>query len=55
MDIVNGAEAGDTVLEKNGLKIFMQQEVNHLFPDATIDFSDEQGFMIGGIDQCSCS
>ncbi|HMK48631.1 MAG TPA: hypothetical protein VK435_01140 [Thermodesulfovibrionales bacterium] len=55
MDIVNGAQEGDTVLEKNGLKIFMQQEVNHLFPDATIDFSEDQGFMISGINQCSCS
>ena len=54
MDIVKGAEAGDAVLDKDGLKIFLQKETDKLFPNATIDFSDDHGFMITGMEQCSC-
>ncbi len=54
MDIVKGAEDGDAVLDKDGLKIFLQKETDNLFPDATIDFSDNYGFMITGTEQCSC-
>ncbi|MFA6054245.1 MAG: hypothetical protein WC769_02600 [Thermodesulfovibrionales bacterium] len=54
MDIVKDAEAGDAVLDKDGLKIFLQKETDNLFPNATIDFSDDHGFMITGMEQCSC-
>jgi|WetSurMetagenome_2_1015567.scaffolds.fasta_scaffold305067_2 Fe-S cluster assembly iron-binding protein IscA len=54
MDIVKSAEKDDVVLEKDGLHIFVHKDTDYLFPDATIDFSDEYGFMITG-QYCSCS
>lgn len=54
MDIANGAEDGDVTLEKDGLKVFLEREANKMLLNATIDFSDEQGFEIDGMDQSSC-
>lgn len=53
MDIADGAEKGDVTLEKNGIKVFLEKKANKLFSDATIDFSDERGFIISGMKQAS--
>ncbi|MBI4822631.1 MAG: hypothetical protein HY805_00145 [Nitrospirae bacterium] len=48
MDIANNSMEGDTTLEKDGLKVFLEQNANRMLSEATIDFSDEQGFLISG-------
>lgn len=55
MGIANIAEDGDETHEKDGLKVFLEKEASKQLSDATIDFSDEQGFAITGINQSSCS
>ena len=54
MDMVQGAEKSDAILKKNGVKVFLEKEANKLLSDATIDFSDERGFIISGMQQASC-
>jgi Fe-S cluster assembly iron-binding protein IscA len=54
MDIAKAAEDNDIIIEQDGLQVFLAKEANNLFPDATIDFLDEQGFVITGMSQSSC-
>ncbi|MGB9715634.1 MAG: hypothetical protein ACPL1G_04410 [Thermodesulfovibrionales bacterium] len=54
MDIANGAKKGDITLEKDGLKVFLEQEANKLLSNAILDFTDEQGFIVEGMPQTSC-
>jgi Fe-S cluster assembly iron-binding protein IscA len=55
MDIANVAEDGDITLENDDLKIFLAKDADIMLSGATIDFSDEQGFAIMGMNQDSCS
>ena len=55
MDIANVAEDGDITLENDGLKIFLAKDADIMLSEATIDYSDEQGFAITGMAQSSCS
>ncbi len=55
MDIAIGAKKGDITLEKDGLKVFLEQEANKLLSDATLDFTDDHGFIVTGAPQTSCS
>jgi Fe-S cluster assembly iron-binding protein IscA len=54
MDIAEAAEDSDITIEQDGLQVFLAKEANNLFSDATIDFLDEQGFVITGMPQSSC-
>ncbi len=54
MDIANAAEDNDIIIDRDGLKVFLAKEANNLFSDATIDFLEEQGFVITGMPQSSC-
>jgi Fe-S cluster assembly iron-binding protein IscA len=54
MDIAEGAQKGDATFEKDGVKVFLEKEVDKLLSEATIDFSDERGFNISGMRQSSC-
>jgi len=54
MDIANSAYDGDVTVEKDGLKVFLEKEANKLLSDATIDFSDEKGFVIKGMPKSAC-
>lgn len=54
MDIAIGAEEGDITLEKDNLKLFLNRDANNLFLNATIDFIDEQGFVVTGMPGSSC-
>ncbi|MFN3396875.1 MAG: hypothetical protein ACK4Z9_08815 [Thermodesulfovibrionales bacterium] len=54
MDIAEEAEKGDVILEKDGLKVFLEKEANRLLSEASIDFSDNQGFVLRGMPQTSC-
>jgi len=55
MGVAPNAEDGDEILEKDGLKVFLEKEANKMLLNATIDFSDNEGFAIEGIEQTSCS
>ncbi len=55
MGVANSAEDGDETLEKDGLKVFLDIEANKMLFNATIDFSDEQGFAIDGMTPSACA
>ncbi|MEW6214443.1 MAG: hypothetical protein AB1478_04450 [Nitrospirota bacterium] len=54
MDIANNPEKGDITVDKDGLKVFLEQNANILLSDATIDFLDGQGFVVTGMPQSPC-
>jgi len=54
MDIAKAAQAGDLTLEKDGLKVFLEERANQMLATTTIDFSDNQGFVLTGMQQSSC-
>ena len=60
MDIAKAAQAGDKTLEKNGLKVFLEDRANLMLENTTIDFNEGQGFVLSGMKQesscgsCSC-
>ncbi|MBM4135579.1 MAG: hypothetical protein FJ241_01980 [Nitrospira sp.] len=54
MDIANVAYEEDTTFEKDGLKLFLEKRATNILSEATIDYSDEQGFSITGTSQDSC-
>lgn len=55
MDVATAPEDGDFTIEKDGLKVFLDKEANKMLLDATIDFSDEYGFAITGMNQSPCA
>ncbi len=54
MDIANAAEDNDIIIKRDGLRVFLAKEANNLLSDTTIDFLEEQGFVITGMPQSSC-
>lgn len=54
MDIANSADEGDFTIEKEGLKVFLEKRAHDLLSNATIDFSDNQGFAITGMPRSTC-
>jgi len=58
MDIEEKAEDGDDVLEKNGLKVFMDKATSKSLDNMQIDYistEEAEGFVIrGGSPSCSC-
>lgn len=58
MDIDEKAEEADEVIEKNGLKVFMDRETFMTLSGMSLDFIDDgerQGFMLSGGKAPSCS
>jgi len=55
MGVAPNAEDGDETITKDGLKVFLEKEANKMLSNATIDFLDNEGFAIDGIEQASCS
>ena len=53
IDIADGAKEEDVTLEKDGVKVFLEKEADKLLSEANIDFSDERGFIIIGMQQTS--
>jgi Fe-S cluster assembly iron-binding protein IscA len=51
MDIAKAAQAGDITLEKDGLKLFLEERANQMLVSTTIDFNDNQGFVLSGMQQ----
>lgn len=60
MDIAKAAQSGDTTLEQNGLKVFLEERANQMLDSTIIDFSEGQGFVLSGMQKsnscgtCSC-
>lgn len=49
MDIAKAAQAGDITLEKDGLKLFLEERANSMLATTTIDFNANQGFVLSGM------
>jgi Fe-S cluster assembly iron-binding protein IscA len=60
MDVAKAAQAGDTTVEKDGLKVFLEDRANQMLDSTVIDFAEGQGFVLSGMKQesscgtCSC-
>ena len=55
IDTADSPKKGDIILLKKGAKVFLEKEASQLLSDAIIDFEDEQGFIITGMQQTSFS
>lgn len=49
MDIAKAALKGDTTLELQGLKIFLEERANDMLMTTNIDFQEAQGFVLSGM------
>jgi Fe-S cluster assembly iron-binding protein IscA len=54
MDVAEGPGNGDAIIEKAGIKVFLEKKAAALLAEATIDFCDDRGFIISGTQQTSC-
>jgi Fe-S cluster assembly iron-binding protein IscA len=54
MDIAKAAQTGDTTIELNGLKIFLEERANSMLLNTSIDFQESQGFVLSGMAPSSC-
>ncbi len=54
MDIAKAALPGDTTLELQGLKLFLEPKANSMLDTTSIDFQDHQGFILTGMQPSSC-
>jgi Fe-S cluster assembly iron-binding protein IscA len=54
MDIAKAALKGDTTLELNGLKVFLEDRANEMLKSTNIDFHEGQGFVLSGMQPSSC-
>ncbi len=54
MDIAKAAQVGDTTLEMNGLKIFLEERANSMLMNTSIDFQEQQGFVLTGMQPSTC-
>lgn len=54
MDIAKSAEEGDVTLERDDLKVYLQEWAYNLLSNATLDFVDEHGFVVTGTPQSPC-
>ncbi|HXY54235.1 MAG TPA: hypothetical protein VEM40_06165 [Nitrospirota bacterium] len=54
MDIAKAAQLGDTTLELDGLKIFVEERAKGMLVNTSIDFNEGQGFVLTGMQPSSC-
>ncbi len=54
MDIAKAAVHGDTTLELNGLKLFLEERANSMLMNTNIDYVESQGFVLTGMQPSSC-
>jgi Fe-S cluster assembly iron-binding protein IscA len=54
MDIAKAALKGDTTLELNGLRVFLEDRANEMLKSTNIDFHEGQGFVLSGMQPSSC-
>ena len=54
MDVAKAAQLGDTTINLNGLKIFLEERANGMLMNTNIDFQESQGFVLSGMQPSSC-
>jgi Fe-S cluster assembly iron-binding protein IscA len=54
MDIAKAAQSGDTIIDLKGLKIFLEERANGMLMNTSIDFQENQGFVLSGMQPSSC-
>lgn len=54
MGIAESGEEGDTTIEQDGLKLFLDVMAKGMLMNATIDFKEKEGFVLKGVQQNSC-
>ena len=54
MDLAKSPLDGDITVEKDDLKVYLDPMANGMLTGASIDFSDNRGFMITGTQEKSC-
>lgn len=54
MDVAKCPEKGDATIKQAGINVFLEKEADTLLSEATMDFSDDRGFIISGMQQTSC-
>jgi len=54
MDVAKGPEKGDSTIEQAGIRVFLEKGADTQFANATLDYSDVQGFTVTGMPQSSC-
>jgi Fe-S cluster assembly iron-binding protein IscA len=54
MGVAPNAEDGDETITIDGLKLFLEKEANKMLANATIGFSEGQGFSLEGVEQSPC-
>jgi len=54
MDIAKAAQEGDMTLEMKGLKIFLEEKAQAMLENTSIDFQENQGFVLKGMQPSAC-
>ena len=54
MDIAKAAQLGDTTIELDGLKIYLEERAKGMLVNTSIDFNEGQGFVLTGMQPSSC-
>jgi len=54
MDIAKAALTGDTTLELSGLKVFLEERASAMLMNTSIDFQENQGFVLTGMQPSAC-
>jgi len=54
MDIAKAAQKGDTTLEMQGLRVFLEERANEMLMTTKIDFQEGQGFVLAGMQPSAC-
>ncbi len=54
MDIAKAATPGDIAHEINGLKLFLDPRASDMLMNTSIDFQENQGFVLTGMQKSSC-
>lgn len=49
LDMVEQSQDGDVTFEKEGLKVFIEKDTNETLAAATMDFSEQRGFVLNGM------
>lgn len=54
LDMVEQPIDGDVTIEKDGLKVFIEKDASVTLAEASLDFSEQRGFVLTGMEEHSC-
>ncbi len=54
LDMVEQPVDGDVTIEKDGLKVFIEKDASATLAAASMDFSEQRGFVLNGMEQHTC-